>query len=108
MATSVDYIEMVCEQVPHSYSVRYKKMFGEYLVYLDEKPVLLVCDNTVFVKKQAELTDLLAEADCGYPYEGAKEHYVLDIEDTELVHKVIDILVAITPLPRKRTGKQGK
>ena len=27
------------------YNVRYKKMFGEYMVFVDEKPVLLVCDN---------------------------------------------------------------
>jgi DNA helicase-2/ATP-dependent DNA helicase PcrA len=31
-------------------AVRYKKMFGEYMVYVNEKPILLVCDNTVFVK----------------------------------------------------------
>ena len=35
-----------------------RKMFGEYMAYLNEKPVLLVCDNTVFVKnfrKQSRL-----------------------------------------------------
>lgn len=51
MATSVDYIEFVCGQIRGERVVRYKKMFGEYMVYVNDKPVLLVCDNTVYVKK---------------------------------------------------------
>lgn len=30
------------------------------------------------------LGELMADADVGYPCEGAKEHYILDIEDCEL------------------------
>jgi TfoX/Sxy family transcriptional regulator of competence genes len=36
VATSVDYIEYVCEQVRGTGNVRYKKMFGEYMVYVDD------------------------------------------------------------------------
>ena len=50
MATTVDYIEFVCEQLAGVGAVRYHKMFGEYMVYVNDKPLLLVCDNTVFVK----------------------------------------------------------
>lgn len=84
MATSQDYIEFVCDQVRGVGDIRHKKMFGEYMVYVNDKPVLLVCDNTVFVKKREEIAALMADADVGNPYEGAKEHYVLDVEDTEL------------------------
>ena len=53
MATTIDYIEFVMESLGRigTENARYKKMFGEYMVYVDERPVLLVCDNTVFVKK---------------------------------------------------------
>lgn len=77
-------------------------MFGEYMVYLNDKPVLLVCDNTVFVKKLAELTDIMSNAECGFPYDGAKEHYILDIENSELTERVITMIERITPLPKKR------
>ena len=77
-------------------------MFGEYMVYLNDKPVLLVCDNTVFVKKLAELTDIMSNAECGFPYDGAKEHYILDIENSELTDRVITMIERITPLPKKR------
>lgn len=80
-------------------------MFGEYMVYIDGKPVLSVCDNTVFVKKYAELFELLCDADCGYPYEGAKEHYILDVENQELTHKVLDVLKRIVQPPKQRKGK---
>jgi TfoX/Sxy family transcriptional regulator of competence genes len=60
MATSVDYIEFVCGQIDEVDAIRYKKMFGEYMVYVNDKPILLVCDDTVFVKPLPEL-DILAD-----------------------------------------------
>ncbi len=102
MATNLDYIEFVCEQIQGSYTVRFKKMFGEYMVYVNEKPVLLVCDNTVYVKKLKEISELMKDAETGYPYSGAKEHYILDIENVELTAKVVNILGKITPLPKKK------
>lgn len=106
MATTVDYIEFVCEQLVGVGAVRYRKMFGEYMVYVNDKPLLLVCDNTVFVKILPELSELMAGAETALPYEGAKPHYILDIEDRALTQAVIEILEPITPLPKlkkKRT-----
>ena len=50
MSTSVSYIQFVCDQLQDFLAVRWRKMFGEYMVYVNDKPVLLVCDDTVFVK----------------------------------------------------------
>ena len=72
------------------------------MVYINDKPLLTVCDNTVFVRKLPELTALMAGAAVGCPYDGAKEHYILDIDDTALTAQVIAILEPITPVPRKR------
>ena len=102
MATSADFMEFVCEQVKDCGSIRYRKMFGEYMVYVNDKPIFLVCDNTVFVKIRSELDKLMQCAEKGFPYDGAKEHYILDIENTELVKKVSEILEPITPVPKKK------
>ena len=99
-------MEYVCEQLRDIDGVTYKKMFGEYMVYVHEKPVLLVCDNTVLVKEVPELAELMRDAPEGYPYDGAKLHYLLDIEDRELTSRVIAILEPITPLPRQRKKTQ--
>ncbi|TDW25554.1 TfoX-like protein [Breznakia blatticola] len=105
MATTVDYIEFVMDQLHIPYETRHRKMFGEYMVYANDKPILLVCDNTVFVKKHPQLEELMKDASCGLPYPSAKEHYVLDIENRELVEAVIEILEEVTPVPKKRKKK---
>ncbi len=102
MACSIDYIEFVCEQLIGIGNIRYRKMFGEYMIYLNDKPILLVCDNTVYVKIKDETTVLLSNYSKGYPYKGAKEHYILDIENKELTHKIVEILDSITPLPKPK------
>lgn len=79
MATDLNYIKYVVEQIDLP-DISFKKMFGEYMVYYKAVPVLLVCDDCVFVKILKETTELLGE-DCEqeFPYDGAKLHYVLDI-----------------------------
>ncbi len=54
MASSAEFIEFVYDQVAAAGAVRYRKMFGDYMVYCNDKPVLLVCDDTVYVKQIPE------------------------------------------------------
>ncbi len=49
MATSLEFIDFVCEQINHPGELRYKKIFGEYMVYLNNKSILLVCNDTVYM-----------------------------------------------------------
>ncbi len=104
MATSEEYITFVMEQLQDIDGVTCRKMFGEYMVYIHEKPVLLVCDNTVMVKKLPELLPLLQDAPEGVPYEGAGPHYILDIEDPALVREVLAVAEKFTP--RRRIRRQ--
>ena len=98
MTTSQDYLDFVLEQLPPLWSIRSRKMFGEYMVYLNDKPILMLCDNTVFVKKLPVLDEIMANSPCGCPYEGAKESYLLDIEDRDLTERVLTLAEA----PAKR------
>lgn len=107
MSTTKEYIQFVLEQLNGIDGVTYKKMFGEYMVYVQEKPVLIVCDNCVMVKKLPELAEIMRDAPDGIPYDGAKVHYILDIENRSLTESVIEILVRITPVPKKRKKSTG-
>lgn len=102
MATTLDYIEYVCEQIEGIGEIRYKKMFGEYTVYVNDKPVITVCDNNVFVKKLDCIEKMMKEAETGYPYKGAKEHYILDIDNKEFCKKVVTEIEKVTPVPKPR------
>ena len=100
MATTPEYLEFVLEQLPPLWSIRSRKMFGEYMIYLNDKPILTLCDNTVFVKKLPVLGDIMANSACGCPYEGAKEHYILDVEDHGPTERVLTLAEAATPVKR--------
>ena len=104
MATSKDFAEFCAETVEELGSIRYRKMFGEYLLYIDEKPVLLICDNSVFIKKLECLSSF--DLPCGVPYEGAKEHYVLPIDDRECVLSACRAALPFLTVPRKRIKAQ--
>lgn len=102
MSCSADYIEFTCQQISAVGVVRPMKMMGDYIVYVDEKPVLTVCDNICYVKKIPEIASLMADAECGCPYPGAKEHYILDIEHRSFATQVVAILRDTLPYPKKR------
>ena len=100
MATSREFIEYVLEKVRTDGKVDCKKMFGEYMVYVDEKPILLVCDDTVFIKILPETKAIIGDgAQTGYPYDGAKEHFAIDPDDENFV-LLVSVLEKVTP-PRK-------
>lgn len=109
MSTSIEFIHFVVDQLRQSgvsEAVRYRKMFGEYMVYIDDRPILLVCDDTVFVKKLDCISDMMSDAEVDMPYNGAKEHYILDVEDVSRAYEVIKALVAVTPVPVKKKRKK--
>lgn len=102
MATTNEYIEYVCEQLKGFGDIRYKKMFGEYMVYVNDKPVIIVCDDTVFVKQLECIKEKMKNAEVGYPYKGAKEHYILDIDNSEFSQNIVSEIEKVTPVPKKK------
>lgn len=103
MATSIDYIEFLMDQLSEiNFEFRYKKMFGEYCVYANDKPIILVCDNNTYIKTLPCIETLMQGAKLAAPYSGAKPQYVLDIDDTTLLRGVIELLEQNTPLPKPR------
>ncbi len=105
MATTNEYIEYVCEQINGIGEIRYKKMFGEFMVYVNNKPVIIVCDNVPYVKQLECIKEMMQNVETGYPYKGAKEHYVLDIDNLEFCKTVIREVEKVTPLPKPRKKK---
>lgn len=105
MACSTEFINFIQETLRDVGDVRAGKMFGDWMIYVDEKPVVLACDDMTFVKKLPEIEDLMEEAECGFPYEGAREHYILEMEHQSHACEVVRKLVEITPVPKKKKSK---
>ena len=108
MASSPEFVTYVCDRISGCGAVRMRKMFGEYMVYVNDKPLLLICDNTVYVKNLPAVDALMKDAPLEAPYPGAKAHYVLDIDNTALAQAVVCALEPVTPLPRPRAGARSK
>lgn len=105
MATTNEYIEYVCEQIKGIGEIRYKKMFGEFMVYVNDKPVIIVCNNTVFVKELDCIKEMMENAEEGYPYKGAKEHYILDIDNSDFCKTIVSEIEKVTPVPKPKKKK---
>lgn len=106
MASREDFVTYVCDQLAGAGAIRSRKMFGDYCVYVDEKPVILVCNDTVYLKRLPELETLLAGAPLAPPYSGAKDHYVLDIDNGPLCREAAALAASLTPLPKKKPRKK--
>ena len=104
MACSSDFIADICDTLAPLGEVRSRKMMGDYVIYLNEKCVITACDNTAYVKKLPCIADLMADAECGTPYPGAKEAYILDIYNRRKALKVIETLWDSLPFskPKKK------
>lgn len=107
MASSLDYAEYVIDQLTGVGVLRARKMFGEYMVYLNEKPVVLVCDNICYVKKHPIIDEIMSDAECGCPYHGAKEHYILDIDHSSEARRIVSLLETVTDYPKKKKSVKG-
>lgn len=103
MASSLEFVQYVVDKLSTIYTVSYRKMFGEYMIYIDQKPIILVCDDQPYLKIHPATTPFLHDQPTGYPYKGAKLHYALDIDDLALVQPAIDALLPqIIVKPKKK------
>ena len=105
MASTIDFVEYVCEQMEDVGEIAYRKMFGDYCVYCNKKVIGLICDNQFFVKK-TKTTALLYNLEEGPPYPGAKPHFIVDfLEDKEMLVKFVLSTYQELPLPKVKKKK---
>lgn len=108
MASDQSFVEYICEQASLSSALSYRKMFGEYALYLDGKVIALVCDNQLFVKPTDEGRALLGSVAEHPPYPGAKPHFRIDdeLEESELLQRLFKITAKALPMPKPKLLKR--
>lgn len=88
MASSKEYLEFVLEQLRDVDGISFKKMMGEYLLYINGVLVGGLYDDRLLIKKTKsnEAYNLSEEL----PYEGAKMMWFVDaVDDKELLETQI-------------------
>jgi TfoX/Sxy family transcriptional regulator of competence genes len=109
MASDLSFVEYVRDQMQGAGAVTFKKMFGEYALYVDEKVVALVCDNQLFVKPTVAGRALLGTVTEGLPYPGAKPQFLIteQLEDQGLIAELMRATAAELPRPKPKPAKKA-
>lgn len=110
MASDEDFVKFLTEQMEDAGKVRYRKMFGEYAIYCNEKVVALVCDNKLFIKPTEggrAYVGIVVEAPA---YQGAKMSFLVEekFEDKEWFSELIRITEKELPVPKPKKKKLNK
>lgn len=106
MASTVEFVEYVCDQINGAGNITYKKMFGEYGIYCNGKIIGLICNNEFFVKKTKIGETLLSQVEEASPYTNAKPHFVIDsLEDRDFLSKFIEKTYEELPMPKPKKKK---
>jgi TfoX/Sxy family transcriptional regulator of competence genes len=110
MASDQRIVDYICEQANLPGQLSYRKMFGEYALYLDGKVIALICNNLLYVKPTPEGRVILGRPNEAPPYPGAKLHFQLgdEIEDRDLLCQLFRGTWAVLPEPKPKKPKQAK
>ena len=93
------------DQIAQAGVMRYRKMFGEYAIYCNEKVVAFVCDDQLFLKPTIAGKALIKDLEEAPPYPGAKLYYLIspDLwEDREFLTSLIAATAEELPLPKPK------
>lgn len=109
MASDLSFVEYVRDQMHGAGAVTFRKMFGEFALYIDEKVVALVCDNQLFVKPTVAGRALLGTVTEAPPYPGAKPQLLIteQLEDQQLIVELMRATAAELPAPKPKPVKKA-
>ena len=110
MATDQSFVDYIQSQSGLGNELSYKKMFGEYALYLQGKVVAFACDNQLYVKPTEEGRNLLGKVSEHPPYPGGKLHFRIDdeTEDRDLLHRLFHVTARALPLPKPKTASKAR
>ncbi len=103
MATSKGYLEYVLEQLSGLPEISHRAMMGEYVLYYRDKVIGGIYDDRLLLKPTKAAETMLPDAERDIPYDGAKEMLLVDVDDRELLTKLIEAMYSELSAPRKRS-----
>lgn len=95
MATSNEFFNFILDQLSLLEGISFRKMMGEYIIYLNGKIAAYVCDNRLLVKITPTAQKLLPSSPAQPPYPGAKD--MLLVENVDDKNFLAELFRAIEP-----------
>ena len=78
MASKLEFVEYVADQLGEAGEITYRKMFGEYGIYCNGKFFATICEDQLFFKITEGGRKLWPDLEEGIPYHGAKPHFLIE------------------------------
>ena len=108
MASSMEFMQYVCEQLSGGGKITCKKMFGEYGIFCGGKFCGVICDDQLFLKRTEACRKLLREVIEQPPYEGASPYFLIEnLDDREYLAELLQATCRELPAPKPRKEKSG-
>ena len=109
MSSSKAYLHFILEQLSNLDEVSYRPMMGEFILYYRGKIVGGIYDDRLLVKKTRSALELMPEAICELPYEGAKEMLLVnEVDSKEFLTKLFEAMYDELPLPKQKRKNNGE
>lgn len=107
MASDINFVEFIVDQMGGAGNISQKKMFGEHAVYCDGKVVALICNNQLFVRPTERGRAFIKNVVEAAPYPGAKAHFLIEdaFEDRIWISDLIKLTAKELPVPRQKRRK---
>jgi TfoX/Sxy family transcriptional regulator of competence genes len=107
MASEQKFVDFIIDQMGHSEQITYKKMFGEYGLYFNNKLFALVCDNKLYIKPTQAGRDYIKSVVEAPPYSGAKPSFLIEeqLDDHVWLRQLVTITVKELPEPKPKIKK---
>ncbi len=110
MASDLEFVEFVVEQIDEDCGVTYKRMFGEFGLYSEGKMFGMVCDNRLLVKRTDGGHAYIGDPVEAAPYPGAKPIFLIEeqVEDSDWLSELVRITTRELPEPKPKKPRKSK
>lgn len=105
MASKLELVEYVCDQLADAGEISYKRMFGEFGLYCDGKFFATVEQDMLCLKITAAGEALLSEPEIVEPHEGARYFNIENLEDRVFLAALVKATCAALPAPKAKKKK---
>jgi len=112
MATSQSTMDYLLDQLAQGGGAcSARKMFGEYCLYYQGRPVGLVCNEQLYLKNTEPGRALMPHLAEGAPFPGARPHLLLyadDWDDHHWLHQIVGATLDALPPPKPKSEAKPK
>jgi TfoX/Sxy family transcriptional regulator of competence genes len=110
MTSSIDTLRYILDQASLGQRLEFKRLFGEFALYLDGKVVAFVCDDQLFLKPTDQGKAFLGTVKAAPIFPDSKDYYLLsdELDDPERLREAILITAQALPIPKPKGARSAK